>query len=79
MPRIRCFYEDCIHLDKGYCGATLVELDPDDGCLTFSDDPADLAAPPAVEELEEEELEESWDDEGFGELEDLDMEEDEDL
>ncbi|MBI3159105.1 MAG: hypothetical protein HYZ26_05855 [Chloroflexi bacterium] len=78
MPRIRCFYEDCIHLDKGFCSALLIELDPDDGCLTFSDDPADLVVPAAPEELEEE-VEESWDEEGFAELEDLDLEEDEDF
>lgn len=72
MPRLRCFYEDCIHLEKGFCSAALVELDPDDGCLTFSDDPADLVV--AVEEEAEEEIEESWDDEGFEELEDLDLE-----
>ncbi len=73
MPRLRCFYEDCIHLDKGFCGAPLVELDPDDGCLTFSDDPADLVEAAETPEVEDE-LEESWDDEGFEELEDLDLE-----
>ncbi|TAK10877.1 MAG: hypothetical protein EPO32_13810 [Anaerolineae bacterium] len=73
MPRIKCFYEDCIHLENGLCGAALIELDPDDGCLTFSDDPADLEAVAEVEEVEEE-VEDSWDDEGFEELEDLDLE-----
>lgn len=73
MPRIRCFYEDCIHLENGLCGATLIELDPDDGCLTFSDDPADLDVVAEPEEVEEE-ADDTWDDEGFEELEDLDLE-----
>ncbi len=35
MPRIRCFYEDCIFLDEGYCSAAVVEVDPNEGCLTY--------------------------------------------
>ncbi len=35
MPKIRCFYEDCIFLDEGYCTAAAVEIDPDQGCLTY--------------------------------------------
>jgi len=35
MPRIRCFYEDCIFLDEGYCTAAVVEVDPNEGCLTY--------------------------------------------
>ncbi len=35
MPRIRCRYEDCIFLDEHYCTAAEVEIDPDQGCLTY--------------------------------------------
>ncbi len=35
MPRIRCLYEDCIFLDDGYCTAAVVEIDPNEGCLTY--------------------------------------------
>ncbi len=79
MPRIRCFYEDCIFLEKGLCGAPAIELDPDDGCLTYSDDPDDLTKPIASEEDMEEALEDSWEDEGFEEFNDLDADLDSDL
>lgn len=36
MPRIRCHYSDCVFLDDGYCSAALAEIDPDQGCLTYS-------------------------------------------
>lgn len=36
MPRLRCSYPDCVFLDDGYCGTTSVELDPDEGCLTYT-------------------------------------------
>jgi hypothetical protein len=36
MARIRCKYIGCTLLDNGICSATTVELDPDEGCLTFS-------------------------------------------
>jgi hypothetical protein len=36
MPRLRCHYVDCTYLEKGYCGAPSVELDPDEGCLTYT-------------------------------------------
>ena len=35
MPRIRCAYEDCAFLDGHYCTASEVEIDPDQGCLTY--------------------------------------------
>lgn len=35
MPRIRCAYEDCVFLDEHYCTASVVEIDPDRGCLTY--------------------------------------------
>jgi len=36
MPRIRCHYVDCVYLEGHFCGASLIELDPDDGCLSFT-------------------------------------------
>jgi len=36
MARIRCNYIGCKFLDDGICSATTIELDPDEGCLTFS-------------------------------------------
>lgn len=76
MPRIRCHYEDCVFLEEKYCGAAAVEIDPDTGCLTYSQvDEADPAAADEWEEdvldeeeeeddlYEEEEEEDAWDDE----------------
>lgn len=51
MPRVRCFYEDCIFLDEGYCSAAIVEVDPGEGCLTYK---------PAGEYLES--VTDDWDD-----------------
>jgi hypothetical protein len=36
MPRIRCRYLDCVYLDDGYCSSEVVEIDPDEGCMTFT-------------------------------------------
>jgi hypothetical protein len=36
MARIRCKYIGCNFLDQGVCSATVIELDPDEGCLTFT-------------------------------------------
>jgi hypothetical protein len=77
MPKIRCHYLDCAFLDEGYCSAAAVELDPDNGCMTYS---------PSTEttqedEWDEEELEEleEWEEveEGEDEEEDLWMDEEE--
>ena len=60
MPRIRCHYDDCVFLEEGHCGAAAVELEPETGCITYSQ--ADV---PEVEEewdeLEEDEFEEDED------------------
>ncbi|NPA06358.1 MAG: hypothetical protein GXO54_03020 [Chloroflexi bacterium] len=53
MPRIRCYYEDCIFLEEGYCSAAVVELDPNEGCLTYK---------PAGEFLNETDDADEWDD-----------------
>jgi hypothetical protein len=62
VPPIRCHYTDCVFLDEGFCGATAIELDPEDGCLTY-------------ERGEVEAVEADWDDDGV--LDDLWEEEDE--
>ncbi|HLB49656.1 MAG: hypothetical protein AABZ58_04155 [Chloroflexota bacterium] len=76
MPRIRCHYEDCVFLEEKYCGAAAVEIDPDSGCLTYSQvDEADAAEADEWDEdlldeeeeeedlYEEDEEDEGWDDE----------------
>ena len=59
MPRIRCHYVDCVFLEGGYCGATAVEIDPDEGCMTYTHT-ADVSV---EEDWAEEELEELWEEE----------------
>jgi len=59
MPRIRCRYVDCVFLEDGYCGAAAVEIDPDEGCLTYSH----IEDVPAEEGWDDEELNEIWDEE----------------
>jgi hypothetical protein len=36
VPRIRCRYSNCIHLDDGFCSTHRIELDPEEGCLSFT-------------------------------------------
>ena len=36
MPKIRCLFLTCIHLEDSFCSASRVEFNPDEGCLTFS-------------------------------------------
>ena len=59
MPRIRCAYVDCVYLEDGYCGTNMVELDPDEGCMTYTR-VGDLSED---EDWEEEELGEIWEEE----------------
>lgn len=73
MPRIKCHYTDCVFIDEGICSAAAVEIDPDEGCKTFS--PADEAAA-ADDEWDEEEESDEWEEEEEDE-EWLDDEEDE--
>ena len=77
MPRIHCLYDDCIFLEKGFCTASAIELDPDDGCLTYSEDPNDLNRKEFIDDDEEEDLGDTWEDAGFEELDDLDFEDEE--
>ncbi|MEX2161090.1 MAG: hypothetical protein WD751_04170 [Anaerolineales bacterium] len=76
MPRIRCHYIDCVFLDEGYCAAAAVELDPEEGCMTYS--PSGEVSPEDAW-ADNEELEEDWEAAGFvpeGEEDDLVDEED---
>lgn len=59
MPRIRCRYVDCVFLEDGFCGAAAVEVDPDEGCLTYSH----IEDVSADETWDEEEMDEIWEDE----------------
>ena len=63
MPRIRCHYVDCVFLDEGYCAAAAVELDPEEGCMTYSASGETAAADPWEDN---EALEEGWEEAGFG-------------
>jgi len=36
MPRIRCHYVDCVFLDDEYCGTVAIEIDPGEGCMTYT-------------------------------------------
>lgn len=67
MPKIRCHYEDCVFLDDGFCSAAFVEIDPDQGCLTYRPEGEFLEG---EEELFEDMDEELWEEEEE-ELEDL--------
>lgn len=71
MPRIRCHYTDCVFLDEGYCAAAAVELDPEEGCLTYSPS-ADVSPDDAWDENET--LEEEWEEAGFAPEEEEDAE-----
>ena len=81
MPRIRCRYIDCIYLEAGFCGTDQVDLDPELGCLTYSQEEEEVELPKAAEWDEEEEPldeEEEWDEEDPEEDFDEDDFEDED-
>lgn len=74
MPRIRCLYEECVFLVKDFCIAPSIELDPEDGCLTYSEDSNILHK---IDSYDDDEIiEDSWEDAGFEELDDLDFDED---
>ncbi len=72
MPRIRCHYVDCVYLEAGMCTADEIELDPEMGCLTYTQAEEEEWEEEEVIPEEEEELE--LDDE---EWEEIDLEEDE--
>ena len=80
MPRIRCRYVDCVYLESGFCGADQIDLDPELGCLTYTQEEeelpkeADWEAEEEEEQVLDEEEEEEWDED----LEEFDEEEFED-
>ncbi len=79
MPRIRCLYEDCAFLSKGFCIASRIELDPEDGCLTYTEESNEFISNVFIDEEEDDDFDDfddSWEDEGF---EEIDFEEDEDF
>ncbi|HTP06996.1 MAG TPA: hypothetical protein VMP08_02005 [Anaerolineae bacterium] len=82
MPRIRCNYEGCIHLEGNFCTAGEIELDQELGCLTFSQVEEEEEIAGVEEEIEEIEDEEAWEGEDLEEeeeeLEDWEEDEDED-
>ena len=82
MPRIRCRYVDCVYLESGFCGADQIDLDPELGCLTYTQEEEELPKEAEWEEEEEaevldEEEEEEWD-EDLEELDEEDFDDDED-
>jgi hypothetical protein len=48
-----------VFLEDGYCGAAAVEVDPDEGCLTYSH----IEDVPTDEAWDEEEIDEIWEEE----------------
>lgn len=54
-PRVRCYYLDCEFLDERYCSAAQIEINPDNGCLTYrpSEDLSTVAGWDDDEELED--------------------------
>jgi len=71
MPRIRCNYEGCIHLEGGLCTADDIDLDQELGCLTFSQVEEEEIA--VVDDLEDE-----WADDEIATAEDEDEDDEED-
>lgn len=69
MPKIRCHYQDCAFLDEGYCSAAAVEIDPDNGCMTYSPS----AETTQEDEWDEEEELEEWEEVEEGEEKDEDL------
>ncbi len=64
MPRVRCYYTDCVFLEENYCSAVRIEINPDEGCLTYK-----VAASEEdwVEEEEWLDEEEAWEDDEWEE------------
>ena len=71
MPRIRCHYVDCINLEERYCGASRIEIEPEDGCLTYAQFDA-----VATEDWDEEDLEEMLEDDDESLYSDDDLDDD---
>jgi hypothetical protein len=80
MPRIRCNYEGCIHLEGTLCTADEIEVDQELGCLTFSQVEEDVVAAVGVDVEEEWEgvVEDDDEDDEADDWDDLDEEDDDD-
>jgi len=80
MPRVRCRYVECVYIESGICGADQIDLDPELGCLTYTQEEEDLSLEADKEEWDEEELieEEEWDEEELEEDLDEDFEDEDD-
>ncbi len=80
MPRIRCNYEGCIHLEGNFCTASEIELDQELGCLTFSqvEEEEIAGVEDEIEEVEEVEEEDEWEEEDLDDEDLEDWEDDED-
>ena len=72
MPRIRCRYIDCVYSDDGICGAATVLIDPDEGCLTYTQ-LGDVTS----DDWDDEDLDEIWDVDDDDDFIDADEDEDE--
>ncbi len=66
MARIKCHYSDCVFVDEGFCTAAAVEIDPDEGCITYSPGEGAVAKDWNGEEADEWEDDES-EEEGWAE------------
>ena len=62
MSRIRCHYADCIFVEQGYCAAAAVEIDPEEGCLTYTHK-SEISQEQAWKDNES--LEDEWAEAGF--------------
>lgn len=69
MPKIRCLYLGCIHLEDNFCSASRIQIDPDEGCLTFRQlgDAEEAAWDEDLDGFEE------WDDEDEASIDDDDF------
>jgi hypothetical protein len=84
MPRVRCNYEGCIHLEGNFCTAGEIEIDQELGCITFSQVDEDevavvddeIAETIAVEEEGEWEADDFEDEEEDEDLEEWDEDDD---
>ncbi|GEM_PF-132239 len=86
MPRIRCNYDGCIHLEGNLCTAPEIEFDQELGCLTYSvvDEEIEVVVDEeeveavVVAEWEDDEDEDDEEDEDFEDLEDDEDDDDDD-
>ncbi|MBO9361846.1 MAG: hypothetical protein J7452_06555 [Thermoflexus sp.] len=78
MPRIRCHYVDCVYLEAGMCTADEIELDPEMGCLTYTQAEEEEEEWEEEEVVPEEEEELELDDEEWEEIAPEEDEEDKD-